>query len=312
MSAIERMRMSNQAVSAMRRLVAACLTLLAGMATAAAQPSGAAPDAAQRARGEYVFHAAGCASCHSQEEDKGPPLAGGLALKTSYGTFYTPNITPDPVHGIGKWSEADLRRALREGVAPDGSDYYPAFPYTSYAGMSDQDIADLYAYLKVQPPSDAASQPHELGFPYRWRSLVRGWKLLFFKPGRSLVQAGQPAEVARGAYLVGALAHCGECHTPRNFLGALDYDRWLSGSEKPVTGTDSVPNVTPDPKTGIGDWSEDAILDLLTDGSTPDGDRVGGDMVLEVRNVTSKLSDADRKAIARYLKTVPPIEHATP
>jgi mono/diheme cytochrome c family protein len=292
--------------------VMAGLALLAGMAGAAAQPAGAAPDPAQVARGEYVFHAAGCASCHSQEEGKGPPLAGGVALKTPYGTFYSPNITPDPVQGIGKWSEADLRRALKEGVAPDGRDYYPAFPYPSYSGMSDRDIGDLYAYLKVQPASDRASQPHELSFPYNWRIAVRGWKLLGFKPGRSLVRSGEPAEVARGAYLVGALAHCGECHTPRNFLGALDYDRWLAGADKAETGADSVPNITPDAKTGIGDWNEEAMLDLLADGSTPDGDRVGGDMITVVRNTTSKLSDEDRKAIARYLKTVPPIEHATP
>ena len=294
------------------RLVAAGLAVLAGSVAAQAQPSGAPPDAAQLARGEYVFNAAGCASCHSQEEGKGPPLAGGVALKTPYGTFYAPNITPDPAHGIGKWSEADLRRALKEGVAPDGSDYYPAFPYTSYSAMSDQDIGDLYAFLMAQPPSDLASQPHELAFPYRWRIAVRGWKLLYFKPGRSLVQPGQSAEVARGAYLAGSLGHCGECHTPRNFLGALDYARWLAGADKAETGTDSVPNITPDAKTGIGDWTEDAMLDLLTDGSTPDGDRVGGDMVTVVRNSTSRLTDEDRKAIARYLKTVPPVEHATP
>lgn len=288
------------------RPLIAGLALVAGTVAASAQPSGNAQ------RGEYIFHAAGCASCHSQEDDKGPPLAGGLALKTPYGTFYTPNITPDPVHGIGKWSEADFRRAMKEGVAPDGRDYYPAFPYTSYTGMSDQEVGDLFAYLKTQSPSDLASRPHQLDFPYRWRFLMRGWKLMFFKPGRSLVQAGQAQDVARGAYLVGALSHCGECHTPRNFLGALDYDRWLSGAEKAATGTDSVPNITPDAKTGIGDWTEDNIVDLLTDGSTPDGDRVGGEMVNTVRNSTSQMTDEDRKAIARYLKTVKPIEHATP
>jgi mono/diheme cytochrome c family protein len=288
------------------RLAAGLLALLAGTAAALAQPSG------DVRRGEYIFHAAGCASCHSQEEGKGPPLAGGLALKTPYGTFYTPNITPDPVHGIGKWSEADFRRALKEGVAPDGSLYYPAFPYTSYTGMADQDVGDLFAYLKTQAPSDLASKPHELDFPYGWRFLMRGWRLAFFKPGRSLVRQDQPADVQRGAYLVGSVTHCGECHTPRNFMGALDYDRWLSGAEKAATGTDSVPNITPDPKTGIGDWTEDNILDLLTDGSTPDGDRVGGEMVTTVRNSSSQMTDEDRKAIAHYLKTVKPIEHATP
>jgi mono/diheme cytochrome c family protein len=285
------------------------LGLVAGTAASVAQPKDGAGSAA---RGEYVFHAAGCASCHSQEDEKGPPLAGGLALKTPYGTFYTPNITPDPVHGIGKWSEADFRRAMKEGVAPDGRDYYPAFPYTSYTGMSDQDVGDLFAYLKTQSPSDLASKPHELDFPYSWRFAMGGWKLMFFKPGRSLVQPGQAQDVARGAYLVGSLTHCGECHTPRNFLGALDYDRWLSGAEKAATGTDSVPNITPDAKTGIGDWTEDNIVDLLTDGSTPDGDRVGGEMVNTVRNSTSQMTDEDRKAIARYLKTVKSIEHATP
>src|SRR5258706_8374120 len=249
------------------------LAFLAGMTAALAQPGGAAPatpDATKLARGEYVFHIAGCASCHSEEEGKGPALAGGVALNTPFGTFYTPNITPDPAQGIGKWSEADLRRALKQGEAPDGSPYYPAFPYTSYTGMSDADIGDLYAYLRAQPPSDRASRPHELKTPFGWRFLMRGWRLLYFTPGRSQVRPGQSPEIARGAYLVGALAHCGECHTPRNYFGALDYDRWLAGADKAPTGTDSVPNITPDAKTGIGEWSEDNLLDLLTDGSTPD------------------------------------------
>jgi mono/diheme cytochrome c family protein len=281
-------------------------TLLADIGAARAQPEA---DADTLRRGEYVFQLGGCASCHSLEDGKGPPLAGGYALKTGFGTFYTPNITPDPVHGIGNWSEADLRRALKQGVAPDGRDYYPAFPYPSYTGMSDQDIHDLYAYLKTQPPSSQASREHALTMPFGWRLLVRAWKALYFTPGRSLVDPGQPAEIARGAYLVGSLDHCGECHTPRNRLGALDYDRWLGGADKGSAG-DAVPNITPDAKTGIGDWTEDNLLDLLQDGSTPDGDRVGGEMVSEVRNTTSHLTEADRKAIARYLKSIAPIEHA--
>jgi mono/diheme cytochrome c family protein len=279
----------------------ACLLLLAARDAAA--------QAGDAARGEYIFHASGCASCHSQEDGKGPPLAGGVALKTGIGTFWTPNITPDPVHGIGKWSLADLRRALKEGKAPDGSDYYPAFPYTSYTGMSDADIADLYAYLKAQPASDLASKPHDLSFPFSIRFGLKPWKLLFFTAGKTQVQNGQEEAVKRGAYLAGSLAHCGECHTPRNFAMALKFEQWLAGRDKGVLG-DSVPNITPDTKTGIGEWSESNIQDLLEDGSTPDGDRVGGDMAAEVKHVTSRLTPADRQAIARYLKSLPAIEYA--
>jgi mono/diheme cytochrome c family protein len=176
--------------------------------------------------------------------------------------------------------------------------------------MSDQDIHDLYAYLKAQPATSQPSRPHDLTIPFGWRLLIRGWKALYFTPGQSAMRPDQPAEIARGAYLVGTLSHCAECHTPRNFLGALDRHSWLAGASKGPFG-DAAPNITPDSKTGIGDWTETDLLDLLQDGSTPDGDRVGGEMVSEVRNTTSHLTDADSKAIVRYLKSIPPVEHAT-
>ena len=304
----DRTRPAPGAAATLARCALAMLALLAAC-PAMAQPSPPASDVVTR--GEYVFHVAGCASCHSEADGKGPPLAGGVAVKTEFGIFYTPNISPDPEHGIGRWSEADLRRALKEGESPEGRPYYPAFPYPSYTGMSDADIAALYAYLQAQPASDRPSRPHELKFPYSMRPLLRVWRALYFTPGRSPVSPGQTPEIARGAYLVGAVGHCAECHTPRNFLGALDYGMWLAGAAHGATGGDSVPNITPDPKTGIGDWSEDNIVDLLTDGSTPDGDQVGSDMGHVVDNSARYLTPEDRRAIARYLKSIPPIVHET-
>lgn len=289
----------------MRRLALLVVLFAAGGARAQAPA-----DTQALARGEYVFHAAGCTSCHTDSQAKGALLAGGVALKSRYGTFYTPNITPDPDHGIGKWSEDDFRRALKQGVAPDGSNYFPAFPYASYTGMSDDDVHALWLYLRGIPPSAQADRPHELHFPYDLRVAVTAWKLLYFHPGEGDGQAlpTQPADVARGAYLVTSVAHCGECHTPRNRFGGLIAGEWLGGSDDGPTGG-TVPNITPDAKTGIGGWKTEDITALLNDGSTPDFDYVGGDMAEEVDNTTKYLTDDDRKAIAAYLKSVPPVVH---
>ena len=256
-------------------------------------------------RGAYVFRASGCLACHTDLKNKGATLAGGRALKTPFGTFYSPNITPHPETGIGAWSEADFVTALRHGTSPAGDPYYPAFPYTSYSGMTDQDMADLYAYLMAQPAVDQANKDHELGFPYNLRFSLGIWQALFFEAGAFQEDPGKSAAWNRGAYLVVGAGHCGECHTPRNVAGAMIADRALSGAPNP-DGDGVIPNITPDPETGIGSWSEDDLIAMFETGFTPEFDSVGGSMAPVQRNL-SKLSAEDRAAMAAYLKSIPAI-----
>lgn len=266
-----------------------------------------APDAGGAVvRGAYVFRAADCLSCHTDRKNKGQPLAGGRALATPFGTFYTPNITPDPATGIGRWTIEDFRRALREGLAPDGSNLFPAFPYPSYSGMTDQDISDLWAYLQAQPPVVQANLPHDLALPFRYRALISVWKALFFSPHPFAAEPDKDAEWNRGAYLVQVLGHCGECHTPRNALGGPDTSRRLAGAAKGPDGK-KVPNITPFPKSGIGDWRESDITYFLKTGFLPDGDVAGAAMAEVIEDGTSHLTDADRAAIAVYLRALPPL-----
>lgn len=290
--------------------VLTALMFALGAAGAAHAADPVAPDPASAdpvARGAYVFTAGGCATCHTAPGADAKPLAGGRALKTAFGTFYTPNITPDPETGIGKWSEEDFRRALREGVSPAGEDFYPAFPYTAYTGITDRDLSDLWAYLRSVPPVQQANTPHELSWPYSWRSLLPGWRLLNFSEGPFLVAAGQSAEWYRGAYLVRVLGHCGECHTPRDMLGGLNWYSAFAGNPQAPEGGGKIPNITPDPDHGIGGWSDRDIAYYLETGTTPDGDFAGGAMAEVIRENTGKLVPADREAIATYLKSLKPL-----
>jgi mono/diheme cytochrome c family protein len=273
-----------------------CLLLLA--------PPARSQDDAVR-RGEYVFNAAGCLGCHTDVKGGGKPLAGRRPLATPFGVFYTPNITPDPANGIGKWSLEDFRRALRHGEMPSGAPYYPVFPYTSFTRMSDGDIADLFAYLKTREPVAQANKPHEIRFPFGWRFLMRFWRVLYFDEGPLQPVPGKPADWNRGRYLVEAVAHCGECHTPRNALGAVEEDRAFAGVRGGPDGQNA-PNITPDRDSGIGSWSVEDITTLLQSGQTPDFDWVGSGMGEVVNNSTSKLTDDDRRAIAAFLKSLPP------
>lgn len=283
--------------------VFACLILGAHAGRARAQ----APDSGAVQRGEYVFTAAGCTSCHTDEKHKGAFLAGGVALSTPFGTFYGPNITPDPTYGIGRWSEAEFIRAVREGKGP-GGELFPVFPFTSFTKMSDADIRDLWAYLKTVPPVATPSKPHDVQFPFNLRFGQFFWKLLFFTPGRFQPDPVKSAEVNRGAYVAQALSHCGECHTPRNMLGGLQTSMAFAGSKNGPEGH-VVPNITPDAETGIGKWSDGDVADVLKSGMTPDGDFVGGPMAEEVRNTTGKLTDADIRAVVAYLRSLPPIRN---
>ncbi|MBT7759533.1 MAG: cytochrome c, partial [Rhodospirillaceae bacterium] len=205
-------------------------------------------------RGGYLVRAAGCVGCHTDVKGGGPALAGGRALKTPFGVFYSPNITPHPEMGIGVWSDADFLAALGHGIRPDGSNYFPVFPYPSYAAMRAEDVLAIKAYLFAQAPVARPNREHEVQAPFSWRWTVRAWKWLFFRPTPWQDRADRDAQWNRGAYLVHAVAHCGECHTPRNAFGAMQPSRFLAGTTEGPDG-DLVANITPDPKTGIGEWS---------------------------------------------------------
>ncbi len=251
--------------------------------------------------GQVVFTAAGCASCHhapDAEKDAKLVLTGGQKFPSDFGTFIAPNISSDPEHGIGSWSLTEFASAVTKGVSPDGAHYYPAFPYTSYTKMTDQDVADLWAYMQTLPASDAPSQPHEVGFPFNIRASLGGWKLLFMSDEWVVQNVSTEAET-KGRYLVEALAHCGECHSPRNALGGLDRNNWLAGAPNPA-GDGRIPALTP----GQLDWASEDIAYYLESGFTPDFDSVGGHMVEVVDNF-AKLSAEDRTAVAQYLKALP-------
>lgn len=253
-------------------------------------------------RGEYLASAGGCLGCHTEAKTGAVSFAGGRALQTPFGTFYGPNITPHREAGLGRWSEADFVRAMREGRRPDGAHYFPAFPYPSFTRITDGDLRELWAYLRSLPPSGRASQPHQLGILYRWRFLLWPWKWLFFSPGPFKPDPKATVEVNRGAYLVQALGHCGECHTPRNFLGGPKTDRFLAGAK---LGEDAkAPNLTP---TRLKKSSDAEIKEILVTGMAADGDVLAESMAEVVRNTTSRLAPQDLNALIAYLRTLPPL-----
>ena len=255
-------------------------------------------------RGEYLVFAGGCIECHTDEGKQAVPLAGGRPLETPFGTFYSPNITPDPTTGIGQWTDADFLSAFWEGVNPDGDHYYPAFPYTSYTGVSREDLLAMKAYLFSLDPIVMPTPEHDLALYISTRIAARAWKLRNFEPGRFVPSENRSTAWNRGAYLVRHLGHCGECHTPRDSLGATEDDRELAGNPDTPDG-DSTPNISPHRLDGIGKWSVDDIEYFLDIGMLPDGDSTGRVMSAVVDNSTSKLTKEDRLAIATYLKTVP-------
>lgn len=257
--------------------------------------AGLVPDPA---RGAVVFAAAGCASCHTLKDGPASVLAGGQAFVSDFGTFYAPNISSDPVQGVGSWSDLELASAITRGVRPDGSHLYPAFPYAAYNKADLQDVVDLIAHLQTLPADPAPSQTHDLSFPFNVRAALGMWKLLFLRDEWVLATAETP-QIARGRYLAEALAHCGECHTPRNVLGGLERNAWLAGAPNP-SGEGRIPNIT----SGDLEWSQADIAEYLSSGFTPDFD-TAGDAMAEVVENTALLSDADRAAIAAYVKAIP-------
>jgi len=262
--------------------------------------------------GKTMFAIGGCSSCHAVPNDNPDKvdrlrLGGGLALGSPFGTFYAPNISPDPKDGIGAWSEADFVTALWKGTSPQGRNLFPAFPYTSYQHMHLNDVRDLFAYLKTLPPVAGKSRPHDLNFPFDQRELLGVWKLLFLHGGPFTPDPQKSAQWNRGAYLVNGPGHCAECHSPRDALGGIVERERFAGGPSP-DGQGWVPNITP---FGLRDdgkpWTTKEIASFLGDGMTPDGDFAGGPMA-DVINNTSLLSAEDRAAIATYIAALPPVE----
>jgi mono/diheme cytochrome c family protein len=248
-----------------------------------------------------MFYAGGCASCHATpDQDDKTKLGGGMALKTVFGTFYPPNISSDAKDGIGSWSEADFVTAMWKGVSPEGEHYYPAFPYTSFQRMTLADVRDLFAHLKSLPAVSGQTPDHDLPSYLKIRRLVGGWKFLFLRGRPYEPDPNQSTEWDRGAYLVNGPGHCAECHSPRNIFGAIIESKRFAGGPDPEGGKNPVPDIT---QAGIGNYSQADIERVLE----PDGDSVSGAMAKEVGS-TSKLSAADRKAMATYIKSLPPVQ----
>ena len=290
-----------------RLLLAAFVSGLAGLAAfwfvtrpAVLDESAIAGLTGDPVRGEYVFRAAGCASCHSAEGASGAEmlkLGGGRAFPSDFGTFHAPNISPDPVHGIGGWSRIELVNALLNGVGPDGAHLYPALPYGAYARMTPEDAVSLASYLATLPEVATPSRPHEVGFPFSIRRLLGGWKFLYLD--RDWVVDPVPEAALTGRYIAEALAHCGECHTPRTALGGLKTGEWLWGAPAPA-GKGTVPDITP----GGLDWPEADLVTFFQSGLKPDFDTAGGAMVDVIANLAT-LPEADLLSLAAYLKAVP-------
>ena len=259
---------------------------------------------ANLANGETMFHAGGCASCHAtpRQDDK-RKLGGGLALATPFGTFKVPNISPDPRHGIGAWSEAEFANAMLHGVGRQGEHLYPAFPYTSYQRMSLDDVRDLFAYLKTLSAESVVSEPHALSFPFNVRRGLGLWKLLFLDGKAFVPDATKGAELNRGAYLVEGPGHCAECHSPRNIAGGIISESRFAGGID-AEGKGWVPNITPHAD-GTPAWSLKDMASFLENGLAPDGSSAGPGMSEVIAN-TSKLKTEDRAAMAAYLRSLPP------
>lgn len=279
------------------RAILACLFLCSAFATG---PALGEPSDEMVEHGRMLVDTGDCAGCHTADPAKA--FAGGKRIDTPFGAIYSPNLTPDRETGIGAWSDEDFRRALRFGVAPDGSRYYPAFPYPHFTILTRDDILAIRSYLATLTPFENATPPPQLRFPYNFRVLMRVWNFFFFRPGilEPDQQKGTPWN--RGRYLVEGIAHCGVCHTPKNMFGADRRGRSLSGGQ---VGSWFAPRLDGAERSGLKSWSVDDIVEFLQSGRNAKS-HAGGPMAEVVANSTSKLSDGDARAIAVYLKSLPP------
>lgn len=256
-------------------------------------------------RGEYLLYAGGCITCHTEDREGARPLAGGRAMESPFGTFYSPNITPDVATGIGAWTDDEFVNAFWDGVSPDGEHYFPAFPFTAYSGVSKDDLLAIKAYLFSLEPVSNTNLEHDLAWYMSSRLAAGAWKELNFEPVRFVADADQSEQWNRGAYLVRHLGHCGECHTPRSTTGVLQTEREMAGA---LMGEEKMPNISPHPSDGIGRWSASDIEYFLDIGMLPDGDFAGSSMVGVIEDNTSKLTREDRLAVAAYLMSLEPQE----
>ena len=262
-------------------------------------PAGAEPSPDTIARGKALTVAADCAGCHTA--DPARPFAGGKRIDTPFGGIYSPNLTPDRDTGLGAWSDEDFRRALRDGVAPGGARYYPAFPYPYFTKLTREDIVAIRAYLQTLAPVHSVTPPPELRWPLNYRILMRAWNGLFFRPGLFEPNQSKSAQWNRGAYLVQSAAHCGACHTPKNVFGADKPGRAYGGGL--VQGW-FAPRLDSAPRGGLKSWSADDLVEYLQSGRNGRS-HADGPMAEVVVNSTSKMSDGDVRAIATYLKDLP-------
>lgn len=259
-------------------------------------------------RGAYLARIGNCVSCHTEDvESETGFLAGGKSVPSPFGDFYGTNITPSLERGIGSWTEEDFVRSMREGRGPDGAHLYPSFPYTSFTGMTDGDLSDLYAYLQAVPPVEVDNQEHEIPWYAGIRLGVAAWKAINFEQWRFEDDPERDEEWNRGKYLSTAVAHCHECHTPRTRTGGLVDEMRYAGTAEGPDG-DPVPNITSH-DTGIDGWSQRHLTRYLQVGMTPDGDFAGGSMAEIISQGTSYLTDDDRRALAVYILSLEPIEH---
>lgn len=259
-------------------------------------------DASLVERGEYLAQAGDCAACHTVKGGK--PFAGGFAFKLPFGTLYSSNITPDKETGIGGWSDADFLKAVHEGIAPGGTRLYPAFPYPSYTMMTDADVLAIKAFLFSLPPVHAETPPNSLSFPFNQRWLMAFWSAFFNPNERYRPNTAQSPEWNRGAYVAEAMGHCGDCHTPRNPMQALDNRSKFMGA---VAAGWKAYNITPDQETGVGAWSDETLAQFIHTGHVDGYGTASGPMGEAIDNSLSHLKPEDISALVVYLRTVPPV-----
>lgn len=270
------------------------------------QPIADGPDAALLRQGRYLTIAGDCVSCHTR--DGGQPFEGGLGLETPFGVIYTPSITGEKTTGLGNWTPEQFYRALHEGIAADGRQLYPAFPYPHFVNLTRDDTNAILAFLKSVPGAPYTPPPNRLPFPINIRATVIGWNLLFFHGHEFVADPNQSKEWNRGAYLVRGLAHCGACHTPTNALGAEEQDAAFHGGK---LGNWLAPDLSGNGQVGLAKWSLDDIVQYLRTGRNVHSN-AGGVMAEVVAYSTSQLSDADLRAIATYIKGTPASPGASP
>lgn len=279
-----------------------------GLFHPASAAGAAAPTPDLMARGKYMFGAAGGCGCHT--EPKGQLNAGGRKYDGPFGTVYSTNITPDRQTGIGAWTDDQIITAIRLGRRPNGERIIPVHPFTIFNGMAEEDLRALVAYLRSVPPVNRQNTPKRITVPLFESVFLPAW-LAAFAPKETPPPTAPTGGLARGEYLVRAVSHCGECHTPRGVTQATDNSRFLAGNPKGPDG-DEVPNITPDKDTGIGDWSEEQIAEFLGGGAKPNKDKAGGLMAEVIQGTSAGFKDltkSDRLAITQYLKAIPAVKH---